>query len=540
MKKNTILQLVAGMFLFGTTACTSNFEDYNKNPHEPDTEDMGADLYLVKALVLNLQDLMMPEQENFAQYVDCLMAGNFGGYVADSNFGSGWSGRYATFNPSEEWQAIPFNDFYQKFYPTYFNLTSQSQEELYLSLAELYRIAVMLRVTDTYGPIPYSKVGVANAIKSPYDSQKDIYTKMFQDLNKVIEVLGKYAGQNFSAGADKIYEGNTTAWVKFANSLKLRMAMRTCYVSGFTVDGKTSQQLAEEAVAGGVMTTAADGAYRKVADHNPWQRFMIMWNDARIAADLTCYMNAFNDPRRDAYYGKNTFGEVSGDNYTGDRRLYVGLRRGIRQGEFNSWSHGYSTMKVAENTDIVVFRASEVAFLRAEGALRGWNMGGDAKSLYEEGIRISFEENGISEGLNAYLANKSKVSNYVDPLKGQNGQEYDYSAPLNTNVTVAWQDGDFEQSLERIITQKWIANFPNGMEAWSEYRRTGYPKLMPMAANESKGVVDDQEGARRMAYPVNEYRENKEYVEAAAATLGEESNTKKGDTMATHVWWDCK
>ena len=540
MKKNTILQLVAGMFLFGTTACTSNFEDYNKNPHEPDTEDMGADLYLVKALVLNLQDLMMPEQENFAQYVDCLMAGNFGGYVADSNFGSGWSGRYATFNPSEEWQAIPFNDFYQKFYPTYFNLTSQSQEELYLSLAELYRIAVMLRVTDTYGPIPYSKVGVANAIKSPYDSQKDIYTKMFQDLNKVIEVLGKYAGQNFSAGADKIYEGNTTAWVKFANSLKLRMAMRTCYVSGFTVDGKTSQQLAEEAVAGGVMTTAADGAYRKVADHNPWQRFMIMWNDARIAADLTCYMNAFNDPRRDAYYGKNTFGEVSGDNYTGDRRLYVGLRRGIRQGEFNSWSHGYSTMKVAENTDIVVFRASEVAFLRAEGALRGWNMGGDAKSLYEEGIRISFEENGISEGLNAYLANKSKVSNYVDPLKGQNDQKYDYSAPLNTNVTVAWQDGDFEQSLERIITQKWIANFPNGMEAWSEYRRTGYPKLMPMAANESKGVVDDQEGARRMAYPVNEYRENKEYVEAAAATLGEESNTKKGDTMATHVWWDCK
>lgn len=540
MKKNTILQLVAGMFLFGTTACTSNFEDYNKNPHEPDTEDMGADLYLVKALVLNLQDLMMPEQENFAQYVDCLMAGNLGGYVADSNLGTGWSGRYATFNPSEEWQAIPFNDFYKKFYPTYFNLTSQSQEELYLSLAELYRIAVMLRVTDTYGPIPYSKVGVANAIKSPYDSQKDIYTKMFQDLNKVIEVLGKYASQNFSAGADKIYEGNTAAWVKFANSLKLRMAMRTCYVSGFTVDGKTSQQLAEEAVAGGVMTTAADGAYRKVADHNPWQRFMVMWNDARIAADLTCYMNAFNDPRRDAYYGKNTFGEVSGDNYTGDRRLYVGLRRGIRQGEFNSWSHGYSTMKVAENTDIVVFRASEVAFLRAEGALRGWNMGGDAKSLYEEGIRISFEENGISEGLNAYLANKSKVSNYVDPLKGQNDQVYDYSAPLNTNVTVAWQDGDFEQSLERIITQKWIANFPNGMEAWSEYRRTGYPKLMPMAANESKGVVDEQEGARRMAYPVNEYRENKEYVEAAAATLGEESNTKKGDTMATHVWWDCK
>ena len=80
-------------------------------------------------------------------------------------------------------------------------------------------------------------------------------------------------------------------------------------------------------------------------------------------------------------YGKNTFATVSDDNYTGNQNTYVGLRRGIRQGEFNSWSHGYSTMKVTETSDIVVFRASEVAFLRAEGALRGWNMGGTAKNL---------------------------------------------------------------------------------------------------------------------------------------------------------------
>ena len=86
MKKNTIIQfIVTGMFLFGATACTGNFEDYNKNPHEPDQNDMGVDWYLVRSLALNLQDLMMPEQENFSQYVDCLMAGAFSGYVADSN-----------------------------------------------------------------------------------------------------------------------------------------------------------------------------------------------------------------------------------------------------------------------------------------------------------------------------------------------------------------------------------------------------------------------------------------------------------------------
>ena len=84
MKKNTIIQfIVTGMFLFGATACTGNFEDYNKNPHEPDQNDMGVDWYLVRSLALNLQDLMMPEQENFSQYVDCLMAGAFSGYVVD-------------------------------------------------------------------------------------------------------------------------------------------------------------------------------------------------------------------------------------------------------------------------------------------------------------------------------------------------------------------------------------------------------------------------------------------------------------------------
>ena len=527
------------MFLFGTTACTGNFEDYNKNPHEPDQNDMGVDWYLVRSLALNLQDLMMPEQENFSQYVDCLMAGGFSGYVADSNLGTGWSGRYATYNPSDDWKKIPFNDFYSKFYPDYFNLKNQSDDELFLSLAELYRIVVMLRVTDTYGPIPYSQVGAANAIKSPYDSQQAVYTKMFEDLDNVISVLSKYASQSFSSSADRIYNGNTLAWCKFANSLKLRMAMRTCYVSGFNVNGKTSQQLAEEAVEAGVMTTASDGAYRKVADHNPWQRFMVLWSDARISADLTCYMNGYNDPRREAYYDKSTFGTVSGNAYTGEEG-YVGLRRGILQGQYNSWSQGSSCMKVAASDNIVVFRASEVAFLRAEGALRGWNMGGSPKDLYEAGIRLSFEENNISSGVESYLANTGKVEGYKDPLKGQSGQTYDYSGSINTAVTVAWAGGDFEKSLEQIITQKWIANFPNGMESWSEYRRTGYPKLMPMAANASSGIVDDTEGARRMPYPTDEYRENKESVEAAVLTLTQESKTKKGDSMATHVWWDCK
>lgn len=537
MKKKTIIQFIAsGMLLFSAAACTGNFEDYNKNPYEPDQEEMSADNYLIVALSLNMQDLMMPEQENFSQYVDCLMPGGYSGYVADSNLGSGWSGRFATYNPSDAWKAVPFNDFYSKFYPEYFNMKNLSNNELFLALAELYRIAVMLRVTDTFGPIPYSQVGVENAVSSPYDSQEAIYTKMFEDLDSfIIPTLEKYAGDDFTSSADNIYNGDTEAWCKFANSLKLRMAMRVVYA-----DATLAQQEAEEAVNStyGVMTSASDGAYRTVGSHNPWQRFMVLWSDARIAADLTCYMNAYEDPRRSAYYNQSTFSDVSGGSYTGEES-YVGLRRGILQGQYNSWSQGSSSMNVTTSDDIVVFRASEVAFLRAEGALRGWNMGGTAQELYEEGIRISFEENGVS-GVDTYLANTGTVGAYTDPLRGQNGQSYDYSGSISTSVTVAWMGGDFEQSLEQIITQKWIANFPNCMESWSEYRRTGYPVLMPMAANASGGIVDDTEGARRLPYPVDEYKQNGSYVNAGVTILAQESSNRNGDTMATHVWWDCK
>lgn len=539
MKINsTIIKFMAvGAVLFSTSACTGNFEEYNKNPFEPDLEETKNGDYLIRALILNLQDVMMPEQENFAQYVDCLMPGGFSGYIADSNLGTGWSGRYATYNPSDDWLKIPFNDFYEKFYPNYFQLKNQSDDELYLSLAELFRITTMLRVTDTYGPIPYSKVGVANALKSPYDSQKDIYLKMFEDLDNVIEVLTKYSTQNFNSGADRIYNGNTVAWAKFANSLKLRMAMRIVYANE-----TLAKQKAEEAVNSelGVMTNVTDGAYRKVADHNPWERFMPNWGDARISADLVCYMNGYNDPRREAYYGISTFSAVSNKAYKGTEK-YVGLRRGIKQGEFNSWSQGSSCMKVTTSDDILIFPASEVAFLRAEGALRGWNMGGEAQKLYEDGIRMSFEEHKVS-GAETYIKNAiGVVEGYTDPLKGETDQEYDYSGSINSNITVAWDtSAGFEKNLERIITQKWIAIFPNCMEAWSEYRRTGYPKLMPAVANLSGGIVNDAEGARRLPYPTNEYRENKENVNAGVTALTQESNNKKGDTMATHIWWDCK
>ena len=138
-------------------------------------------------------------------------------------------------------------------------------------------------------------------------------------------------------------------------------------------------------------------------------------------------------------------------------------------------------------------------------------------------------------GAEAYCADAVSVPEpYTDPLGMHNGN-------TGSTITVAWKDtaGFDEENLERIITQKWIAIFPNCMEAWSEYRRTGYPRLMPAVANLSGGTVSDSEGARRLPYPDDEYRENGANVNAAVAALAAESSRSKGDNMGTHVWWDC-
>lgn len=535
MKLNIIKAMVGVAVLSGAVSCTANYEDINRNPYQPGLEDMTADDYLSGAMLLNLQDLMMPEQENFAQFVECLMPGGFAGYIADSNLGSGWSGRFATYDPADGWLSVPF-EFFDKFYPNYLQFKNQVTDEMYLALGELFRVTVMARVTDTYGPIPYSQMGAGNSLTAAYDPQKEVYQQMFDSLDEIIAVLTANIATTIPAGSDRIYGGEIGKWAKFANTLKLRLAMRVVYA-----DPALAKRMAESAVnsEADIMENAADGAFRTVSDHNPWERFMPNWGDARIAADLVCYMKGYNDPRQSAYYNVSTFGAETGGTFRGTEGYY-GLPRGVRQTTYHAASHGYSCMNVTVSDDIRVLPASEAAFLCAEGALRGWNMKGiDAKTWYEKGIRLSFDERGVS-GADAYIANSSSTpADFNDPLS------YYRTATTGSKITIAWNAAsDFETNLERIITQKWIAIFPNCMEAWSEYRRTGYPLLMPAYDNLSiAGSVSDSEGARRIGYPVEEYRENAANVNAAVAALNAESiktvGYKGGDNMGTHVWWDC-
>ena len=287
----------------------------------------------------------------------------------------------------------------------------------------------------------------------------------------------------------------------------------------------TPQQLAEEAVSselGVIEDNSGNAMYTGFGkDGNPFYVCFFSYKsgagDHRVAADIASFMNGYADPRRASYFNESAFA-ASG---------YAGLRNGIQIPD-DERINNFSRYNVTASTSLMWMNASEVAFLRAEGALRGWAMGGDARSFYEEGIRLSFERCGVADQLTAYMASTALPGSYEDPAFG-------YSCSNQSTVTIPWNDGAaFEENLERIITQKWIANFPLGTEAWADYRRTGYPRLFPVVVNNNPDITNLQLGARRMTYPLEEYEANGETIRAAVDQwLGGQ------DKMSTRLWWDC-
>ncbi len=167
--------------------------------------------------------------------------------------------------------------------------------------------------------------------------------------------------------------------------------------------------------------------------------------------------------------------------------------------------------------------AAEVWFLRAEGALKGWNMGaGTAKSFYEKGIETSMKQWGISDA--AAIAAYTASMNTPVAVTGA------VVSPAVTDLPVAWT-ADATRQLEQIHTQKWIALWPNGVEAWAEYRRTGFPKLYPVMNSESLFVTKDQV-IRRVPYTIGESQTNAAGVATGVAKLG------GADNEATRLWWN--
>lgn len=527
----------------GLSSCTKNFEDLNTDNISVTPEDLLPNAENLKLYFTNAQRAILNFSDGSAnsyQLQQNLMADVYGGYLMSANpFNSGQNNmNYALVNA---WNTEPFKVLYLDVLGPINRLEQTNLRETYPALwgsVLAVKVLATSRVTDIYGPIPYSVVGKNTDTNIPYDAQEAVYEQLFAELDEAQTLLEAYVnGTNQEElppnldEIDLIYSGNDntvrfTKWLKLVQSLRLRLAMRVVKVNPTLAQEQGAKALSSNYL----LESNADNAKVRIDEEagffNPLEFISNNWSDINVNASLESYLSGYQDPRISKYIDRATNTGIDG--YKGIRVGAVGLVK-------ETYSQ-YSTINFKDGavpsfnrtTAPLLMTAAEVYFLRAEAALRGWaNPGGTAKSLYESGVQASFEQWGAT-GATAYLQNSSNTpAAYVDPHNSRN------NAPQPSTITVQWDEAsNQEQKLERIITQKWLALFPEGQEAWSEYRRTGYPKLFPVVQNNSGGLINTDTQIRRIPFSQNEYNTNNAEVQKAISLLG------GSDNGGTRLWWD--
>ena len=186
-------------------SCTSEYEKYNTNPYAATDSQKEYDAYNLRAALVAMQGYVIPTDVNLFQFTDCLLGGSFGGYLSDSN--SGFVGKnYATYNPEQHWIKVPFNDIIPKVYTNLLQIKNTTKDFVSLAVSDIVKVAALHRITDIYGHIPYSKIGVDGELDAPYDLQKDVYSTMFNELDNAINILTERQSLNFNPNADRVRE----------------------------------------------------------------------------------------------------------------------------------------------------------------------------------------------------------------------------------------------------------------------------------------------------------------------------------------------
>ncbi|SDL73599.1 SusD/RagB family nutrient-binding outer membrane lipoprotein [Siphonobacter aquaeclarae] len=349
-----------------------------------------------------------------------------------------------------------------------------------IQVIELLTIYTYQVLVDTYGNVPYSEATNPDNVLPKYDDAKTIYQDLAKRLDAAIAGI-KADGGSFGS-ADLIYQGDMTKWAKFANSLKLKIGLTLS-----DVDPATAKSMVEAAAAG-VFSSDADNTRLRYSASMP--NTNPVWLDlvqsqrhdfvpANTVVDL---MNQLADPRRKAYFtllnGKYVGGAyAAGGNYT----------------NFSQVGDIFFTPSL----EGVLMDYSEVCFGLAEGAARGFNVGGTAESFYNKGITASITYwGGTVDDASAYLA--------------------------TPDVAYATAKGTFRQV---IGTQKYIALYNRGFEAWTEWRRFDFPTFNPPPGMTYADIPV------RFTYPIGEQTLNNANWQAASNAIGSDKVTSK-------LFWD--
>ena len=421
----------------------------------------------------------------------------------------------------------------------------------------LYYSIIAQEQADLSGPFTYLEDKKNSQEPEEYNDVKTIYYGIVENLNTIIaclehfetrpdwykETIQNIIVENFATGYGLLAgDMSLNSYIKLANSLKLRMAMHIA-----KVEPATAQKWAEEAVASGVIEDTYDqhGVIPMIYSFtHPLADISNAWGDLRLCASFESLMMSLDHPYAKYLFLPNAY-DIPNKNGTDTLKAgtrICGIRAGVLVGDGQTYAlnkrQGYSTISTevlaSKRCPAYFIKWAEVDFLRAEGALRGWNMGGTAQEFYERGIQNAYLEDPMSG---------SDYSNYVyeymqreTPVAYTNVDPIGDGAPWEsvTKIGVKWNEADDnETKLEKIITQKYLALFPLSTEAWAEMRRTGYPKMFPVLnADDGDGSIKQGDIIRRIPWvPTDPISVNMVEFSGIPALGGP-------DEQATRLWWD--
>jgi hypothetical protein len=471
MKKISILFVAALAFL--SASCDKDFEIVNSDPNNP--LELPAHLMLGNIIRVN-QNVIYGMQQG-------------------GDMGMCWAQHVSKVQYNDEERYIPRRGAIDGVWDNiYASVISDAKSMYVLAEAEgnesLKGVSLVMQangfqiLTDLFGPIPFSEVFVSGNFKPKYDSQEAVYTGIIDMLTKADALLASGKG-SVPASSDLVYGGNVAKWRKLANSLKLKALMR------ISKKVNVASQVAALVASGNLMSSNADSANLTYLvaqpDANPIYETIVFGarEEYKISSVLVSKLQSLNDSRLTVIADKNNAG------------LYVGNI----PGEENTSNYGgfsaLGSFYLSPTLSGVILSYSQVQFYLAEAANEGFISGGVTKALeyYNNGIKSSFGFNGVG----------ADAADYIE----------------QPNIAFTNQ----AQARINIGEQMWISLFGQGFEAWTEWRRTGYPALSPvMNAKESRIPT-------RLYYNSNEISLNKANYEAAVGTL------TGGDKLTTPLWW---
>ena len=500
IRKIAVILGIAALF----TGCKkfSEFGDTNVNPNGTGSPVFSALLTNVEAQIggfaANTQGGLYAQYFSETQYTDVSLYA-----LPQLNFAATYSG------PLEDLQNI---------------ITNGSSKNM-AAVSRILKAYILWTITDKWGPIPYSTA--LQGYPSPaitYDKQVDIYKGLIKECKDAVAQLDPGSG----IAGDIIYGGNASNWKKLGNSLRMLMALRLTKRFPNPTDYAATEFVAAMNDVGGYIITNSDNMvinYPGGNFKNPWFNVYDGRKDYAESKTFTDILSAMGDGRSAAYGGKADAGLTSST-----LGFPYGLQRNdaliFEPANSTNWARILKASYRTETSPLVVISAAEVQLAKAEAAERGWLPGlttVDAQAFYNDGIDKSFAQWGIGAS-GAAVYGTGNAGNYLTGTGAGStviGQNSFNSIPATANATT-------DTKLKRIWLQQYIAAYPDGLQGWSNWRRTGFPNIAPttFATNTSKQIP------RRYTYGATEYAIN------AAGVASGLPDLSAGDTQDSRIWWD--